>query len=693
LTYTAEEPTGDVAVDSWWKTHITWSVLIPPLLFAIFLPETYGLTPNGLDPFFYTGYAINFDDIMREIGDHHYFVSRWSAYLPSRLFASILGPSLGRLALRWLIASAILLAVWHLGRRWSWNRATELIVGVVTLTSPMFARAYMTDYVEWFVVGVGIILVCQSLEVTKSWTRSTAIGAMAALVVIAYPLAATLTVAPILVYIGLRGGHPHKRWKHAVVIAIAGLGTIAVGLLAYRIWFDIPNVYAPTTAFAQDYANIRSPWKSPRLTWMGSFTWIYGPAILVAASLLFPGIRRRLFQSKWALAAVGLLVAQYAFQWIDQFVRDGLGLELSYNWVFVYPALAIAVAWVIGTAQWNWIGAGAFLVGWLLLHLQGRFTHVRLPAGWVFAALVVLTIGCLVAISIKQRTLATAGVIAFVLIGQVSAPPYDPSAYHPINGSPRYDLVFFNPAGPAERDLSEAIWLEDSLDELADDSGLFFFGGGSAASIIGIYGPHVTGRLLRADADGGPDEVSETAIRNGRVDSLVVYGEDDFVEQNLEELDESGRVAQVKMDRTHDGGWGYRLLVLDLAAPAADGFEWPASVLFSMTGATEGDRRQAIPGQDLPGFLAFGPYVDLDSRRYRVTVEYTSEADPSQDIGYFDVARDTTPLVATPLMGSDGAVATKTLDFEASGGGVWEFRVYWNGLGEMTLRSIQSMPL
>lgn len=41
--------------------------------------------------------------------------------------------------------------------------SSEVLVGVVVLTTPMLARSFLTDYVEWLVVSLGIIVVCECL--------------------------------------------------------------------------------------------------------------------------------------------------------------------------------------------------------------------------------------------------------------------------------------------------------------------------------------------------------------------------------------------------------------------------------------------------------------------------------------------------------------------------------------------------
>ena len=122
-------------------------------------PESYGQTPNPLDPVFYTGFSINFDDLSAILPDRYYFISRWSVYMPQRLACSLFGPELGRLMWRWALASVLLAAIFSLGKKRGWHVGQELLVGVVVLTMPSFVRAFFTDYVEYLVAALGIVLV------------------------------------------------------------------------------------------------------------------------------------------------------------------------------------------------------------------------------------------------------------------------------------------------------------------------------------------------------------------------------------------------------------------------------------------------------------------------------------------------------------------------------------------------------
>jgi hypothetical protein len=182
----------------WWLTRLPLSAVFSCVIFFGLRPEPFGLTPNGLDPFFYTGYAINFHELIREIGGRYYFVSRWSSYYPNYLLTKLLGDTAGRLAWRYLLSIAILLSIWHLGRRWKWSLHLELLVGLTVLTMPMFARAFLTDYVEYSVVAYGLLLAVQCLESEHTNFRSMAIGVLCGTILVANPIAATVCFAPVV---------------------------------------------------------------------------------------------------------------------------------------------------------------------------------------------------------------------------------------------------------------------------------------------------------------------------------------------------------------------------------------------------------------------------------------------------------------------------------------------------------------
>ena len=373
---------------------------LPLVLFALLRPEAYGLTPNGLDPAFYTGYAMNFDDVLNAVGDGHYFVSRWSAYYPNYLLDIIAGPSAGRLLLRLFLSSAVLLSIWSLRRSWSWGQ--RILIGTLALSLPMFVRAFLTDYPEYIVVSLGICLVCLALRERQSIWSGLALGSLAGLMVVANPLAVTVAILPIAAAVGFGARGWRDRSLLVVTVAAGGVLVLGFGWLWFRWRYGIPNVYQPTVDFVVDRAGVRDPLKSPRLDWMGRFTWLYSVPILLVG---FAGLAllRKVRLGRTELVAIGLCATQYAYQWFDQFVRDGDGLEISYYWSYVLPAtiavLALAIGRVTKRARTSvlLVVAGA----WCALMLAGVPQSLRLPAGLWFVVVVLVAIGVAAAVTLR----------------------------------------------------------------------------------------------------------------------------------------------------------------------------------------------------------------------------------------------------------------------------------------------------
>ena len=350
-------------------SYVAASLVLAIALYVVLRPENYGLTPNSLDPLFYSGYAINFDDVLNAAGQRHYFVSRWTAYLPGYVSDQIAGPFLGRLLLRLVLASLVLSSLWVLGARQRWTWAQRVFIGGLVVSMPMFTRAFFTDYVEYMVVALGICLVALCLRENASVGSSALVGALAAAIVIANPIAITAVAVPLGVYILLASSGVRRRLAMSATVVVAGILLVSVGLIWFRWRYGLENVYRPSIEFARNYEG-RDGFKSPRLDWLWYFTWLFAtPLILVVAAGV--GIRRVVRFERFEIAAFVLCGLQYAYQWIDQFVRDGNGLEVSYYWSFAYPTFAVALALLVGkiTADTRSLTLYLLLAGWVVVLL------------------------------------------------------------------------------------------------------------------------------------------------------------------------------------------------------------------------------------------------------------------------------------------------------------------------------------
>ena len=89
---------------------------VPDPLLAVLGTLTVGLLvlrpdwyhrQNGLDPWFYTGQSLNLSDAIDQGTATHYFLGRWSIYLPELVVQAVTTPVAGYLAVRVLALVAI----------------------------------------------------------------------------------------------------------------------------------------------------------------------------------------------------------------------------------------------------------------------------------------------------------------------------------------------------------------------------------------------------------------------------------------------------------------------------------------------------------------------------------------------------------------------------------------------------------
>jgi hypothetical protein len=548
-----------------WKaglTEVAAAFALPLLLYVVLRPESYGLAPNWFDPAFYTGYAVNFDDVLNAAGDTHYFISRWSGYYPNYLFDIVAGPTAGRLLLRLCLAAAVLLSLWSLRRNWSWGQ--RILVGVVALSLPMFARSFFTDYPEYVVVSVGVCAVCLALRERQTVVTGLALGVLTGLMVVANPYAATVMAFPLLAALvfGARG------WRGRVsLVALVGAGalfTLATGLLWFRWRYGISNVYQPTIDFVRNQQGVRDPLKSPRLDWLGRFTWLYSVPLLIVAYVGIALVRRiRLLRIEWT--ALGICAAQYSYQWFDQFVRDADGLEISYYWSFVLPSTLVVLALALGRCTER-VRLPALLVGsaaWCAFLLVGVPDGLRLPAGIPLALVLLVAVAAVVAVA-RWRTWA-AVVLMVVLIGwtQIGAPSYDPTAYFAYNMSPAYDQMYGSAPTTSEVTFDEMLWFARQMDTVGDDATASFAPTSAlAGTVVAIYGAQVSGHMLAIGPDGAPTSAQVQSIVDGATPLAVVYGPPQTVEPVVDALRSAVPTMSVELDLTNPEGLGYRLVVL-----------------------------------------------------------------------------------------------------------------------------------
>jgi hypothetical protein len=400
-----------------------------------------------------------------------------------------------------------------------------------------------------------------------------------------------------------------------------------------------------------------------------------------------------------------VLAVQYVLQWLDQFVRNGNGLEISYYWVFIYPSLALYLAFVLGRFAWRWTHASVFVAAWVTVLVIARAFDPDLPGGWAVPVTIALIALALITAGSRRPAWSSAVLVSVALVLQVNAPTYDPSSYYDVNSDPHYDDIYFRPRTDSVRAYEEAVWLEERLDTLPDDTDLFFVADPLyALAIVGIYAPHVTGRVVGLE-NGRISSPSRLDIDRGLVPRIAIFGPTEFVDAGLVALE---RVVQRRLlDDRNDDGFGYRLAVVELNTPATGPFSWRPVDLLSATGRTQDEARVASPSIDKPGYLIYGPYVRLDDRRYRITVDYGTDGAAGEPLaGKLEISRslltpqdERTDAVdlgiqqAADLAGASGGSQSLSVEFDGSSAGLWEFRVLWDGSVGIRVERISIQPV
>lgn len=116
------------------------------------------------------------------------------------------------------------------------------------------------------------------------------------------------------------------------------------------------------------------------------------------------------------------------------------------------------------------------------------------------------------------------------------------------------------------------------------------------------------------------------------------------------------------------------------------------SKLSGQTGFILNNTRQAIAQQDPPGYLSYGPYLRLPEGHYRLQIDYRLNLPKHQQGGNGDVytANDDTQHQLFSLMGTDGTNGQLSVEFDAGhGNGLYEFRLYWDGIADIALLDMQ----
>ena len=320
-------------------------VLVPLVLYVLLTPDWFYIQ-NGLDPFFYTAYVQNFNNAVRAAEARHYFISRWTVYMPQRVVLAVVGsPKAALLLTRWIGAGAIVGSILLFGRR-HWRHADAVALAVLVLLMPISIRALFDDYADTVVLTLGIAMIVLLACRPNSARIAVCCGAFAGAMAVANPFALSVSLCVLPFWLARL---PRPRWRVLVPLAAGGgLAVVGFGFVLFRVRYGIPNVYAPTWDFIREKSGgYQDPLKSPRLWWLGYRLWIYIPLLLLLAYVFMRRVGGFVFSSAERMV-MHICALQYGFQIWYQFSRHGDTLEISYYWAYMLPALLLAFCVIVG---------------------------------------------------------------------------------------------------------------------------------------------------------------------------------------------------------------------------------------------------------------------------------------------------------------------------------------------------------
>lgn len=668
--------------------------LLVVVLAVILKPDLYGLIPNSLDPIFYTGYATNLDDALAAAGNRHYFVTRWSSYLPQYLSCSVFGPYWGRLVLRLLLLSVIFEMFWRVGSRFKFTPASRVAASLLVVFSPIFIRAFTTDYQEYSTTFYGLCLTVIVISQSMDWRRGLLAGVLSAAMIISNPFTLGLVAASLVVWFlaEFRGARATRIFLFFVSFGIGFLVTVVFGYLLFRYHFRIGNVYEPTIRFIRDFKPPQpDPWTAPGKGWLGHFGWLYMPPIvLVLAHAAFRGSEPVV--KKTVRSLMTLVVLVYGFHVYMQ-IRNGHALETGFYWAMALPPLYALVFLLLGKMAPKRFPAVHML---FLAVLLVCLIHFETPQKLSFGAGKALYAGLFIAslvVYVMARFRSQIGwftLAVFLLWIQLGSPEYSTLTYGGDLNSPRYDLTFGQQAELSNSILQEVIWFNNQMDRITDDSGsTFMSAGGWSSAIIATYIPHPLGRWIVAESEIRPLRSNVVYdLEFGTRKYLAVFGDVNEVRKLIPGVTSQLKSSDIVLDTTHAGGLGYRLVVFaGNSGPTASAELSPADLGRTVGTLNEdGDIEVSVGSGN--GYATSGPYLYLTEGQYRLRLEFAS--DEVGILGKFEAYRDNTGTSFGTQLVSDGSGEqwAEVLFDVGKSDGTWQFRTEYFGSIKMRIERI-----
>ncbi len=516
------------ATPTWLQTTIL-SIVVPAVLFVVVHPDWYYIQ-NGIDTFFYTAYVENFQNVIASAGDRHYFISRWTIYMPQRLLLEVLGsPRRAYTAFRWICAAIVMATVISLGRR-LWRPSHAVALGCAVLVMPMVLRPMFSDYSGTVVFPLGVCSIMLLAVHGDNAVTALVVGALGGAMMVANPFGIVVVLCAVPFWLA------PLPWRRRVGLAgLVGVGALVVvlfGLFLFRLRYDVHNVYSPTFTFLREHGHFQDPLKSPRLWWLGYRLWIYLPAVVLGAAWWLRRVGHVTFASV-ELTLLRICALQYGFQVWYQFGRHGSTLEIEYYWAYMLPAFVLAFCVVVGAAARRgprWCLPA--IVGLLVLVLGAMATPApKVFGSWLDALIVIAVVAATLHRRVRWRDLGVpVALVGIVFAVQFGSPRPEPIEAGELRVQSAYELAYQGDDSFGVDAYRATEWFVEYMKTFPPSvsrTPYFWAGGANGQRIAGMYLAHVSGRLLDGGWDYGVTPFPTTSVellQAGAISTLVLTG-------------------------------------------------------------------------------------------------------------------------------------------------------------------------
>ena len=532
---------------------VRWSALcFGTVLFTyVVLQPDWAHTQNRIDPFFYTGMHLNLDAVVGQGAAAHYFLSRWSLYLPEHVGRLLVGPTWGYLGYRIVLLGVISIGLASL-RSVHQRRLDLLAVVVIVALQPFVVRSVFVDYSDAVVVPCGFLLVAICAQAEMRRLTSVVVGLVAALAIIANPFAIWMVTVTCAVY--LARGTAIRALVHLAISAGTAVSVALAGLVYFRVRFGIQNLYRPAIDFILESGGPGGGGTIADYEWMLYRIWIYLPPIVltVAAITQARGLVR---WAPWQLRVFVVCAIQYAFQVSYEVIFDFATLEIHYYFSYAIPAYIASLVIVLlalaeRAGRWFPLTVAAALAGAVVVFRDRPDVDL---GSWVQASAVVVLLVAAVAWT-PPRLFPQVSVVALVAVSfsfQQLAPGPEPVRDNAPDFSyiAGFDEAFStHPEGPQVfraleqfdrliRQLPEG-YLERSVYYVDNGAGVFDLGANPLASALSVQVSRPTHWLNQRPLAGG--EEARAIIRElGYTHAVVLVPREDL-QSTIDQLGDVG---------------------------------------------------------------------------------------------------------------------------------------------------------